>query len=194
MQCVLGSMALGIGVEWGGMLWWWPGEGSGHARAVMLEERGYLGEDFQVAAGYVGRWVGQGYYWAFEWTRIEAGLTWLGGRTGLAEFVRAALYQVQILLWRLCTLAVSAPVFVLFGVVGVCSGLAMRDVRRWSAGREFGAVYHGSKRWAPRLLALAAVVYLTIPTAVHPTSVIVPGAAVFGAAVWLVAASFKKYL
>ena len=41
---------------------------------------------------------------------------------------------------------------------------------------------------------MAAFVYLAIPGAVHPSAVIVPGAALFGAAVCVVAASFKKYL
>ena len=44
------------------------------------------------------------------------------------------------------------------------------------------------------MLFAAAFVYLAIPFAVHPTAVVVPGAALFGASALVVAGSFKKYL
>ena len=78
--------------------------------------------------------------------------------------------------------------------MGLSGGLTLRDIRRWSAGREFGGVYHAAKRGAPRILFAAAFVYLAIPFAVHPSAVIVPGAALFGGSALVVAASFKKYL
>ena len=106
----------------------------------------------------------------------------------------AALSTVQVLIVRVVLLAFSAPAFGLFGLVGLAGGLTLRDIRRWSAGREFGGVYHAAKRGAPKVLLAAAVIYLAIPFAVHPTLVIVPGAALFGASVLIVAASFKKYL
>ena len=124
----------------------------------------------------------------------HAGLRRLGAGVDLAEYVRAGLITVQVLMVRVVLLVFSAPAFLLFGVVGLAGGLTLRDIRRWSAGREFGGVYHVAKRIAPRVLAVAAFVYLAIPFAVHPSAVIVPGAALFGGAVLVVAASFKKYL
>lgn len=215
MRCLWLSLVLSIVVEWVGMTLWWSDLGSGHAAAVMRREAGYLHGDFGPAAERIVWAAGRGYYWGFEWTGVAEGLEWAAGQvgTGLAapfraagrperagpgvdvlEYVRAALWMVQVLMVRVVLLVFSLPAFALFGVVGVTSGLTLRDIRRWSAGREFGGVYHTAKRLAPRALAAAAVVYLAIPVAVHPTAVIVPGAALFGLLTMVVAASFKKYL
>ena len=176
------------------MTWWWPEEGAEHAAAVLKREAGYLNSDFGPAAARILGAAERAYFYAFEWTGLAAGLNWLGGSVDLGEYVRAALSTMQILMVRVVLLVFSAPAFALFGVAGLASGLTLRDVRRWSAGREFGGLYHAAKRLAPRVLALAAVVYLAIPVSVHPGAVIVPGAALFGASALVVAGSFKKYL
>ena len=139
--------------------------GGGNAARVLRREAGYLNADFRPSAARI-----------------------------LGEYVRAALVTVQVLMVRVVPFVFSAPAFLLFGVVGLAGGLTLRDIRRWSAGREFGGVYHAAKRGAPRVLAGAAFVYLGVPFAVHPSAVIVSRAALFGAAVLVVAVSFKKYL
>jgi len=194
LWCLAVSLVLSVAVEWIGMTFVWPELGSRHAEEILLREAGYLHGDFAAAASRVGRWGGRGYYWAFERTGIESGAMWLGERAGVSEYVAAGFAMVQVFVVRLVLLAFSAPSFALFGLVGLASGLTLRDVRRWSAGREFGGVYHKAKRIAPAVLKLAAVVYLAVPVAVHPTAVIVPGAMLFGAMVALVASTFKKYL
>ena len=192
--CLTLSAFASVAVEWAGMTWWWPDEGAEHAARVLRREAGYLNADFRPSAARILGAAERGYYWLFEWTGLAAGLRTLGASVDLAEYVRAALITVQVLMVRVVLLVFSAPAFVLFGVVGLAGGLTLRDIRRWSAGREFGGVYHAAKRGAPRVLAGAAFIYLAIPFAVHPSAVIVPGAALFGAAVLVVAASFKKYL
>ena len=192
--CLTLSAFASVAVEWVGMTWWWPDEGAAHAARVLRREAGYLNADFRASAGSILGAAERGYYWLFEWTGLAAGLHRLGAGVHLAEYVRAGLTTVQVVMVRVVLLVFSAPAFVLFGVVGLAGGLTLRDIRRWSAGREFGGVYHAAKRIAPRILAGAAFVYLGLPFAVHPSAVIVPGAALFGAAVCVVAASFKKYL
>ena len=192
--CLAMSAVASVAVEWIGMTWWWPEAGAEHAAGVLRREAGYLHEDFRPAAAHILRVAERGYFYAFEWTGLAGALRWLGGAARLEEYVRAALSTVQVLLVRVVLLVFSLPAFGLFGLVGAASGLTLRDIRRWSAGREFGAVYHAAKRGAPRVLAAAAVVYLAVPVSVHPSAVIVPGAALFGASAMVVAASFKKYL
>ena len=192
--CLAFSAVVSVAVEWVGMTWWWPHEGAEHAARVLRREAGYLNADFRPSAARILSAAERGYYWLFEWTGLADGLGRLGASVDLSEYVRAALITVQVLMVRVVLLVFSAPAFLLFGVVGLAGGLTLRDIRRWSAGREFGGVYHAAKRGAPRVLAGAAFVYLAIPFAVHPSAVIVPGAALFGAAVLVVAASFKKYL
>ena len=185
---------MSVAVEWIGMTWWWPEQGSGHAESVLRREAGYLNADFRPVAGRIVRAAERAWFYAFEWTGLAGGLRWLGGAARVDEYVKAALWTVQVLIVRVVLLAFSAPAFAGFGLVGLAGGLTLRDIRRWSAGREFGGVYHAAKRGAPRVLFAAAFVYLAIPFAVHPTAVIVPGAALFGASALVVAASFKKYL
>lgn len=194
VPCLVTSAVLSVLVEWAGMVFWWPEEGSAHAARVLATEVGYLHGDFSAAASKVGGYAGRGFYWAFEWTGIRAGVEWLGTQVGLLAYAEAALLTLQVFMVRVVLLGFSLPAFLLFGAVGVTSGLTLRDIRRWSAGREFGGVYHRSKRIAPTVLKAAAVVYLAIPFAVHPTAVIVPGAALFGVMVMLVTSTFKKYL
>ena len=188
------SAVASVAVEWIGMTWWWPDEGADHAAGVLRREAAYLNADFRPSAARILRAAERGYHYSFERTGLAAGLRWLGGSVRVDEYVRAALSIVQVLMVRVVLLVFSAPAFALFGLVGLAGGLTMRDIRRWSAGREFGGVYHAAKRSGPRVLAAAAFVYLAIPVSVHPTAVIVPGAALFGLSTLVVAASFKKYL
>ena len=194
LHCLWLSLLMSVAVEWIGMTWWWPDEGSGHAEGVLRRETGYLNADFRPAAAGVRRVTGRAYRYTFEWTGLAAALERIGGTVRVDEYVKAALWTVQVFLVRVALLAFSAPAFAGFGVVGLTGGLTLRDIRRWSAGREFGGVYHAAKRAAPRVLFAAALAYLAIPFAVHPTAVIVPGAMLFGASALVVAASFKKYL
>ena len=192
--CLVLSAATSVAVEWIGMTWWWPELGAEHAANVLKREAGHLNADFRPAAARILGAAERGYFYVFEWTGLAAGLRWAGGTVRLDEYVRAALTTVQVLLVRMVLLVFSAPAFALFGLVGLSGGLTLRDIRRWSAGREFGGVYHAAKRGAPRILFAAAFAYLAIPFAVHPSAVIVPGAALFGGSALVVAASFKKYL
>ena len=194
VHCLWLSLLTSVAVEWIGMTWWWPEQGAGHAAAVLEREAGYLNADLRPSAARVLRGAERAWFYAFEWTGLAAGLRWLGGAVRLDEYAQAALWTAQVLIVRVVLLAFSAPAFAGFGLVGLAGGLTLRDIRRWSAGREFGGVYHAAKRTAPKVLFAAAFVYLAIPFAVHPTAVIVPGAVLFGAAALIVAASFKKYL
>ena len=194
LHCVWLSLLTSVAVEWIGMAWWWPEQGSARAAEVLRREAGYLSEDFRPSAARILHGAERAWFYAFEWTGLAAALRWLGGAARVDEYVNAAFWTVQVLIVRVLLLAFSAPAFAALGAVGLAGGLTLRDVRRWSAGREFGAVYHAAKRGVPKVLFAAAFVYLAIPFAVHPTAVIVPGAALFGASALVVAASFKKYL
>lgn len=73
-------------------------------------------------------------------------------------------------------------------------GLVQRDLRRWSGGRESSFVYHHAKKVISPAVILAWVVYLGMPTSMHPNYVILPFAALFALAMAIAAGSFKKYL
>ncbi len=71
-------------------------------------------------------------------------MRWLGRETALGAYAVAGLLTVQLFILRCVVLAFSLPVFAVFVAVGLATGLSMRDVRRWSAGREFG----GPSTWS----------------------------------------------
>ena len=195
-----GSAVAAVVIEWIGMVFWWPEEGAGHSARMLAIETGYLNRDF-VEAAFVGRpaeamasareavWR-----WTMEWTGAAAGLAWLGDAAGVGAFARAALTTLELFAVRCTVLAFSLPVFVLFVVAGLSTGLSMRDIRRWSAGREFGGVHHLVRRWPGRVLVVGCFVYLSLPVAIHPTVVVLPSAALLGAVCALAAGTFKKYL
>ncbi len=56
---VVGATVTGVMIEWCGMIWFWPEQGAQHALKMVIEEAGYLNEDFVNAA-------------LFGWTPTEA--------------------------------------------------------------------------------------------------------------------------
>lgn len=194
------SLLLSILIEWIGMAFVYEGEGAGHAEAMLTQEVTYLNADFREAAFgndpavLITRLAGRAYYYIVVWTGVECAVGWVGNNLGVAEYTLAMLTIMQLFLVRLGILVFSLPVFVLFAVVGVTTGLAMRDIRRWSGGREFGGVYHIAKRFAAKALIVAWFIYLTLPISMHPNAIILPCAVLFGANMLIITASFKKYL
>ena len=194
------SLCVSILMEWMGMAFVYDQPSATHSEAMVIQEVTYLHADFREAAfgsdpAELITWVaGQAYYYVMVWTHLERGLEWLAQQIGFQPYFMALMNMVQLFFIRLGILTFSLPVFVLFAIVGVTTGLSMRDIRRWSGGREFGGVYHIAKRFAPKALLVAWFVYLTIPVSMHPNFIILPCAILFGVNLLIVTASFKKYL
>ena len=194
------SLLVSIATEWVGIAWFWPQEGARHSARMVDAEIAYLNADFTDGlltsnpSQRIQRLAAQGYYWLFVFTHLEDALRWLGQQTGLLSYVLAALSTTQLFLIRLGILAFSLPIYLLFAVVGASTGLSMRDIRRWSGGREYGRIYHQAKALAPKALALAWIVYLALPISLHPNIIILPCAILFGLNLLVMTASFKKYL
>ncbi len=73
-------------------------------------------------------------------------------------------------------------------------GLVRRDIRRFSAGRESGFIYHRAKASLIPLAVLPWVTYLALPVRVNPLLILLPSAVLLGVAVCIAATTFKKYL
>ncbi len=195
-----GSLILSVIIEWVGMSTLWKDEGQLHSQRMLTNELTYLNDDFREGvlgsspAEKISTLAGKGYYYLFQWTRIEALFSWTGQRTGLNEYSNAMVSVVQVFFIRVGILTFSLPIFILFSIVGVASGLTLRDIRRWSGGREFGGIYHRAKWIAPKALITAWVVYLAMPFSVHPNLVILPCAVLFGMNLMIITSTFKKYL
>lgn len=213
---LVAALLFSIVIEWAGMLLWWKDEGSLHSRAMLQQELSYLNEDFRRSAvssdpaRFARRFADGFYHYLFEWTHLVDFIRWLkqpprpdesrilavfrSAYAQSAEYVLAAMTVTQVFAVRLAVLTLATPVFVLFGLVALVDGLVQRDLRRWSGGRESSFVYHHAKKVIFPAVILAWVVYLGMPTSMHPNYVILPFAALFALAMAIAAGSFKKYL
>jgi integrating conjugative element membrane protein (TIGR03747 family) len=210
------ALLFSILLEWVGMTFWWKEEGSLHSRAVLEQEIAYLNEDLRRStvssdpARFARRYADTFYRYLFEWSRLVDFMRWLKEppaqdenriRAGLrsayakvSDYVIAAMTVTQVFAVRLAVLILATPVFALFGLVALVDGLVQRDLRRWCGGRESSFVYHHAKNAILPALILAWVVYLGMPTSVHPNYIVLPVGGLFGIAVAISARTFKKYL
>lgn len=200
LRALVASVVLSIVMEWVGIAFFWPEQGWHHSAAMVEQELGYLNRDFasnvlgfsQSAA--IEELASATYYWLFTFTHIEQGLAWLGRETGLDNYLLAVPLVAQVFLLRLMVLLFSMPAFLLFAIVGASTGLTLRDIRRWSGGREFGRVYHRAKSTLPWALVFSWVLYLTWPVSVHPNWIVLPCAVLLGLNLLITTATYKKYL
>ncbi|MGP3790523.1 TIGR03747 family integrating conjugative element membrane protein [Pseudomonas sp. B392_1p] len=217
---LLGSLLLSIIIECGGMHLFWPEQGWRHAQNMLNYELNHLSSHFVRSAvvqepGHTAHQLVDG---AYEWVFVKTGLLdWMSqaatqarapSQTATRDFryyisqvyvwsesyLIAAAFTVLTFIVRLLVLVLTLPLFIMAAFVGMVDGLVRRDVRKFGAGRESGFVYHRAKASLIPLAVLPWIIYLTLPISVHPLLVLLPSAALLGAAVCITASSFKKYL
>jgi integrating conjugative element membrane protein (TIGR03747 family) len=110
------------------------------------------------------------------------------------EYLLAAVFVLVMFMVRMSILFLSIPAFLMFGLVGMSDGLMQRDLRRWCGGNESGFIYHWAKKFALPVLVVAWVIYLAIPSSIHPNFIITPFAVLFGLVLMVMSSKFKKYL
>ncbi len=216
VKWLLLSLLFSVLLEWGGMTWVWPEQGSNHSRTMLETELGFLASDLRESllvrdtATYARRFADLSYEGLIRATGIERLLVWLGETpptdaskvrhgahalfAGSAEYALAAVTITQLFAVRVAILTLALPVFILAAVLGLADGLVQRDVRRWSGGRESSFVYHHARRLIGPLFLGVWVLYLALPVSLHPGFVVLPFAVSLGLTVAVTAASFKKYL
>lgn len=213
------TLFLALVIQLASITWWWPEQGVERSRNLLNQEIAYLGTEFQDSlvtsepALFAQSMLDGAHHYLLESTGLAGGLDWLGKRLtqpraddsalsaalhrGFAfagEYLTALVIGVQLFVVRVSVLLLSMPVFVLFGAVGLTDGLARRDLRRWGGGRESGLVYHHAKRLVMPCFFVLWITYLCMPWSLNPSLVVVPFAALFGLALAVTAATFKKYL
>lgn len=215
---LLGSLLLSLLIELVGMHVFWPDQGWRHAQSMMNFELQQLSTQFtrSVVVQEPGR---SGYRlvgWLHQNLLLESGLLdWLtqvnrqaknadttaGFNAALAEavvylerYLLAAFYSVATFVLRLLVLALTLPLFALAALVGLVDGLVRRDLRRFSAGRESGFIYHRARQLILPLIVAPWIIYLTLPISISPHWIHLPSAVLLFAVVDLTAGSFKKYL
>ena len=213
---MLAALLFSIVVEWVGMVFFWPDEGTDHSRDMLAAELTYLNEDFKRSIVttsptlFAKDFADTFYYYGFEKTGFVKFIAWMKAPPfagdnrirmslrkiymPLSEYLVAAMIVTQVFAVRMAVLTLAMPVFLLFGLVGVTDGLVQRDLRRWGGGRESSFIYHHAKRFILPAVLGTWFVYLSMPVSVHPNYVILPFAALFAMAVAITSSTFKKYL
>lgn len=212
ISIVLLSLLLSIVIEWIGMAFIWPEQGSGHAEAMMYAELDYLGSDFQHGLFKPGERISALVLTTYEFLFVKSGIlsfidnlhlhaqekSFVGLLASflllMKEYLNAAIFISVTLILRLFILTFALPAFLLFMMVGMTDGLVQRDIRRWSGGRESSFVYHLAKGTVRPIIIAPWFIYLALPWSVHPNFIILPFAMMAGVIVWLTSSSFKKYL
>ena len=215
VRWLLLSLCLSVLLEWAGMIWWWPEQGTQHSRAMLDAEIEYLNVTLSrsLFSDRPGEWVlmvankadamlftTTGLRAAFNrWQRLINGYSAPQDQSSqllgfLAGYGLAAMNIVQIVAARLAVLCLGVPLFVLSALLGLVDGLVQRDLRRWGGGRESSFLYHYAKRSNGAFLIVAGMLYLTLPVSLPPALIILPTAILFGVSIRLTASMFKKYL
>jgi len=217
---LLASLFFSLLIEYVGLIFWWPEQGSLHTRAMMETELGYLSSNFTrslfipAPAMTVLAWINLGYHRVFIESgflafisrgaaseagdntiltgEISAAACWLLAH--LREFLQATVYISVVFLVRVAILLLSVPLFVMVVMVAVVEGLSRRDLRRYGAGYESSFLYHHAKRFIRPSLIYPCMLYLSWPVAVYPNLVLLPAALLLGASVTVLMSTFKKYL
>ncbi len=108
-------------------------------------------------------------------------------------FLETAATGLQLFALRLGVLVLAAPLFLITGIAATADGLITWYLRRTGAGRESGFVYHRAKRgFAISMLALW-LMYLVPPVPIDPRWIVPPFLLIFGVAIRVTVAYFKKY-
>ncbi|MBT3202677.1 MAG: TIGR03747 family integrating conjugative element membrane protein [Gammaproteobacteria bacterium] len=206
---------IAVAIEWGGMMVIWPEEGSTHSERMLKQELGYLNDDFAtsitgsspaLAAFDAAIFVK---FYVFEWTHLIHFYDWLKNAPVDASSIRLSIARVAwtvsdyfqalmnttlIFAVRVTVATLSMPAFLLIGTAALIDGLVQRELRIYGGGIERAMVYHHVKPWIKPAIMSTWFFYLGIPFSIHPNLIFVPAMIVFGMAIFLTSALFKKHL
>jgi len=199
------SILCSVSIEWLGIYFgWFSQPGSEHARQTMMSEMGYLDSQFTQSllvsspVEFATMIVNTCYQWLFVKSGIAAWAETGSGSEGwvgvVKTYLQAAMYVTLMTLTRCVILMLTAPLFILAGLVGFTDGLVSRDLRRFGAGRESAFIYHHAKRMVTPVFLTGWLIYLSLPFSIHPNLFLLPCALLFGLMIAIATSSFKKYL
>jgi integrating conjugative element membrane protein (TIGR03747 family) len=211
------SLLVSILLEWAGIAFsFWDKPGTDHSREMLLTEVSYLETDFKrrLFNSSPAEMSVRVVEWTYAWLVVRSGFislrAWLTQPvletesslvsflkkfyTSVETYLLAAINIIQLFAVRLLVVTFSLLTYMVFGWAALVDGLVQRDLRRFGGGREYGLVYHRFKGWMKQLIFLPPLLYLALPIPIHPNSVFVPAAVLFGLTIFITASTFKKYL
>ena len=195
------ALVFNILIEWFGIFFgWWERPGDQHSSAMVAKEVAWLNSDFVGVIGdpvsNIPKIARRLFSILFVWNEHDYSREFLNYANGFGavDYASAAINSVYLFGVRVGLLLFSLPIFIVFGLAAFTDGLLQRDLRRFGGGRESAYLWHYAKRWVAPTLALPVIIYLGVPLSIYPPYLITPFAMLFGFAVWISSALFKKYL
>ncbi|HHI71474.1 MAG TPA: TIGR03747 family integrating conjugative element membrane protein [Rhodobacteraceae bacterium] len=219
---ILLACLFSIVAEWIGLTFYWPEEGVSHSQNMLIQELQYLGADFyphplvQDPAAFAWQWAEAVRNMFLSWAgKISAAASKVTVSNELSEIIQAvasfmarallqifqffrvylvsAYYIIQVVAVRLAVLTLAQPAFILTGLTAFCDGLMIREKRKMGVSRETD-FYHWAKPFIKPSLIAPWIIYLSLPISVHPSLVILPFCLIFGIAIAIAAATYRKYI
>lgn len=113
----------------------------------------------------------------------------------LSQWALISMFVAQDVLLRMSVALFALPAFALACLLGLVDGLARRDLRRWSGGRESSFVYHHAKRYTAWALTGGFGLYLAWPFGgFNPAYMVLVFTVLVAASLSTTVAAFKKYV
>ena len=207
------SLMISIIIEWLGMIWFWPEQGAGHAKAVLASDQTHLNQQLYDRSLAIRSDIVALTDEAVSWIARQSWLKTTFGNVPKApdgnfptlqvwgidlykrydEYLEASTYVTQTFVIRLALILFSLPIFLVAALVGGVDGLVERDLRRWGGGRESSNVFNLARRSVVPSFVAACVVYISLPFSINPVIVILPFAFLLGLAVRIGFERLKKY-
>jgi integrating conjugative element membrane protein (TIGR03747 family) len=211
------SLVIAILIEWLGISYLWEGQGAKHSAHLLAHELSYLSSDFKRSVivmeplHFAQRCAANTHRYLFQKTGIERAIIGLAtpdpqerpadwrrmlrqAYRKVAAYPVAAMTSAEVFAVRVAVLVLSLPAVLLLALIAGIDGLVLRDIRRWSGGRESAFVYHWAKKVMMPSLFLPWAFYLVMPVSIHPNFIVLPFALIFACAIRVMTATFKKYL
>jgi integrating conjugative element membrane protein (TIGR03747 family) len=207
------SLMLSIIIEWLGMIWFWPEQGAGHAKSVLIADQAYLNQQLHNRSLGIRHNIIEITQKAISWIADQSWLkTFLDNLPAtpdkrlsslqgwgydlyqrFEDYLQASAYVTQTFVIRLALIVFSLPIFAVAALVGAVDGLVERDLRRWGGGRESSNVFNLARRSVVPAFVAACVVYISLPFSINPVVVIMPFSISLGLAVRISFERLKKY-
>lgn len=202
------SLLISITIEWIGITFFWSEQGANHAKEMLKSEKHFLNQRLVGHTNHtiqtivhttqtINQWIAEtSAKTSRQFTPIRRNAYFKALNKYYQhskEYIEVVPYVAQVFFTRIAIILFSLPVFILAGIFGATDGLIERDLRRWGGGRESSNLYNIARKSIFPVFIMACMIYLSLPTSIHPSWVIMPFVVVFGFAVRVSFERLKKY-
>lgn len=186
---VTGALLLRLVVELLGLYFCWPQDSAQHIFQVVAQEHTELALRLQPHPA--------GKEMLVQLENALEGVLYLRQQIHLfflKDLLDTLAYTLTSSLLRLVWLVAILPLLCLCILTGLVDGLVQRDLRRFGTGLESTFIHRYTRRIGSSVATTLLIFWLAQPFCLPATLILLPAATGFGAIIWAVACSFKRWL